>query len=93
MPIHAHQTKAYGQWRAVAVAADGTEHEGWGLTQLQAEFRAHLKATAEPCTGCGRPISQPEAQVSRRALGSALCGPCREGRRPAGHYDSSDPER
>lgn len=77
MTVYTHQTPAYGQWRAVALAVDGSEHEGWGLSQQAAEYRARLKAKQATCEGCGAPISEGTALVSRRSHGRALCEPCR----------------
>lgn len=56
MTVYAQQTKAYGQWRVVVLAADGTEHEGWGLTRNAAEYRARVKAneTQQPGQQEGR---------------------------------------
>lgn len=93
MTIFAHQTSAYGQWRAVVMLAVGREVEDWGITELEATRRAQTKATQKPCAGCGRGVNGGEAAVCRAARIPVLCASCREGRRPGGWYDPSHPER
>ena len=53
------RTCAYGRWRAVLVLPDGTEFEGWGISEAAAIYRAQSKAN--PITTCPRGAGQDRA--------------------------------